>query len=74
MVLLILYPLNLLLIPGLLAVPYYFLNRYLIRKLEPRESSRNLLVYFLVTILAAFVYISIGVFLIIRLAFYFKKF
>ena len=74
MVLLFLYPLNLLLIPGLMAVPYYFFNRYLLRKLRPRESSRNLLVYFLVTILAAFVYISIGVFLIIRVAVYFKKF
>ena len=74
MVLLFLYPLNLLLIPGLMAVPYYFYNRYLLRKLRPRESSRNLLVYFLVTILAAFVYISIGVFLIIRVAVYFKKF
>ena len=70
--LLFLYPLYLLIIPGLLAIPYYFLNRYLIRKLKPRESGRKLLIYFLVTILSAFVYISAGVFFIIRVAVYCK--
>ncbi|HMI78386.1 MAG TPA: hypothetical protein VK484_06305 [Ferruginibacter sp.] len=65
MTLLLLYPLQLLIIPGLMAIPFYFFNKYLIKKIKPRESGKNLLLYFIVMSAAAFAYITIGVFLII---------
>ena len=40
--------------------------------MKPRDSGKNLLLYFTVTILTVFIYITIGVFLIIRVAAYFK--
>ena len=72
MFLIIPYPLSLLVIPGLMAIPFYFFNKWLIKKMKPRESGKNLLLYFTVTILTVFIYITIGVFLIIRVAAYFK--
>ncbi len=65
MILLLIYPLIQLIIPALMALPFYFLNKYLVRKMRPRESGRNLLLYFATVVLAAFVYIAAGVFLII---------
>jgi len=59
------YPLGQLIIPGLMALPFYFFNRYLVQKMKPRESDRKLLLYFITVVLCAFVYISIGVFLIV---------
>ena len=53
-----------------MVVPVYFFNQWLIQKIRPRESGKKLLAYFMITILASFIYISAGVFLVIRLAKY----
>ena len=65
MLLLVSYSLVQLAVPALMALPFYFLNKFLVRKMKPRESAKNLLLYFITVILSAFVYISIGVFLIV---------
>lgn len=64
--------LGLLIIPGLMVVPFYFFNKYLVRKIDPRESGKKLLLYFVVTVLSVFIYVSIGIFLIIRVALWLK--
>ena len=40
--------------------------------MKPREGGRNLVLYFLVTIVSVFIYISLGVYLIIRVILYLK--
>ena len=55
-------------IPVLMTIPFYFFNKYLQKKIRPRESIKRLGAYFLIVILAIFVYITVGVFLIIKIA------
>jgi hypothetical protein len=55
-------------IPGLMTIPFYFFNKYLQQKINPRKSGRHLLLYFITLIATLFVYISIGVLLIIAIA------
>ena len=59
-------------IPLLMAIPFYFFNRFLVRKMRPRENGRNLLMYFTVTVISVFLYISLGIFMIIRVALVFR--
>jgi hypothetical protein len=51
-----------------MTIPFYFFNKYLQKKIRPRESIKRLGAYFLIVILAIFVYITVGVFLIIKIA------
>ena len=60
--------LSLLAIPGLMAIPYYFFNKYLLSRINPRQSEKKFLLYFIITIVSVFIYMAIGVFLIIRVA------
>lgn len=62
------YLLAILGIPGIMTIPFYFFNKYLLRKINPRESGKKLLLYFVILIGCLFVYISIGVLLIIEIA------
>ena len=55
-------------IPVLMTIPFYFFNKYLQKKIRPKESIKRLGAYFLIVILAAFVYITAGVFFIIKIA------
>ena len=51
-----------------MTIPFYFFNKYLQKKIRPRERIKRLGAYFLIVILAVFVYITVGVFLIIKIA------
>jgi len=55
-------------IPLMLTVPFYFFNQYLIRKTKPRESGKNLLIYFLLMAISSCLYIAGIMFLIIKVA------
>jgi hypothetical protein len=68
MFLVIPYSAALLLVTGLMVLPYYFLNKYLQRKLQPRKSGRHLLLFFLVTILFTFAYMAAGIYLVVWVA------
>lgn len=60
--------LNIFIIAALLTVPFYFINKILMRKLKPRESGKNLLLYFVTMVVSVFVYLTVGVYLIITVA------
>ncbi len=62
------YTLALIGIPGLMVVPYYYLNRYLLNKLQPRRNARQLLLFFFVAILFTFIYMSVGIWLVVWVA------
>jgi hypothetical protein len=54
------------LIPAvLLTVPFYFFNKYLQHKIKPRENGKRLFLYFVVVIASIFIYITIGIYLIV---------
>jgi hypothetical protein len=48
-----------------MALPFYFFNKFLQHKINPRQSGRRLLLYFSAVIIAAFIYVTIGIFLIV---------
>jgi len=55
-------------IPLLMVIPYYFFNRFLVKKINPRESGKKLILYFIVNLVAVFIYLSAAVFIIIWIA------
>jgi len=59
-------------IPVLMTIPFYFFNKYLQQKINPRQSGQKLLLYFITLIASLFVYIAVGVLLIIQIAKLFK--
>lgn len=59
---------TILLLAVILTLPFYFFNRFLMRKLRPRESGKNLLVYFATIVLSVFVYITACIFVVITVA------
>ncbi len=59
---------HILAIAALLTIPFYFFNKYLLKKLNPRESGAKLLVYFITVVVTAFAYMGAGVYLIIAVA------
>jgi hypothetical protein len=62
------YLFSVLCVTGLIAIPFYYFNQYLIQKIKPRESGKKLLLYFITIVACAFIYISIGVFAIVYVA------
>ncbi len=52
-------------IAGIIALPFYFFNKYLQKKIKPRSSGKKLLLFFGITILSAFAYMYIVVYLMI---------
>jgi hypothetical protein len=68
MLLFISYNLQVLLIAGALTAPFYFFNKYLQQKINPRESGKKLLLYLCVLLCAVFIYIAGGVYLIVGIA------
>lgn len=65
MFLVIPYMLSLLGIAGIATIPFYFINKFLIQKIKPRESGKKLLLYFVTVIAVVFVYITAGIYLLI---------
>jgi hypothetical protein len=55
-------------IPGLMAIPYYYFNKFLLKKINPRENGIKLLLFFIITILAVFLYMTVGIYAIIWVA------
>jgi hypothetical protein len=55
-------------IPGLMTIPYYYFNKFLLKKINPRESGVKLLLFFIITILAVFIYMTVGIYAIIWVA------
>jgi len=55
-------------IPALMTVPFYFFNKYLQQKINPRENGKKLLLYFIIIVLSSFIYITIGAFAIVGVA------
>lgn len=51
-----------------MTVPFYFFNRYLVKIIQPRQRGRNLLLYFLLVVIIAFIYITAGIYLIVQAA------
>jgi len=50
----------------LMAFPFYFFNRYLLRKFKPAETGKNAIKYFAVVFITALLYSIAGV-IVIRL-------
>jgi hypothetical protein len=55
-------------ITGVMTIPFYFFNKYLVKLTKPRKSGGNLLLYFFLVLLSAFVYITAGIYLIVKAA------
>ena len=53
-------------VPICLAIPFFYFNRWLIRKLRPGEALRKMLLYYLIVLPIAFVLITLGIYLILR--------
>jgi hypothetical protein len=68
MVLFISYNLQVLLIAGILTAPFYFFNKYLQQKVNPRGGGKKLLLYLGILLCSLFIYITGGVFLIVGIA------
>lgn len=49
----------------LMAVPFYFFNRYLLQKIRPGESGKRMIGYFVTVVITAFIYSIIGVILMV---------
>ncbi len=46
-----------------MAVPFYFFNKYLIRKFAPGQAVRTTVMYFMFVFVAALLYSAVGVFI-----------
>ena len=53
-------------VPICLAIPFFYFNRWLIRKLKPGEGLRKMLLYYLIVLPLAFVLITLCIYLILR--------
>ena len=62
------YLLALIGISGLMTIPYYYFNKFLLKKINPRESGLKLLLFFIISIFAVFVYITVGIYAVIWVA------
>lgn len=51
-----------------MTVPFYYFNRFLLRKIKPRENGSRLLMYFILLVVSAFIYITAGVYLAVAVA------
>jgi len=55
--------LNIVFTVGLVAAPYYFFNRYLIKKIRPYASGKRLALFFISVIITALLYSALGILL-----------
>jgi hypothetical protein len=62
------YPayLGIFIMAAVLTVPFYFFNKFLLRRIQPGQSGKKLLLYFLIIAVNAFVYITTGIYLVIK--------
>jgi hypothetical protein len=51
----------------LVAAPFYFFNRYLVKKIKPSESGKRLVLYFINVVILALLYSIIGVLIMVWL-------
>ena len=58
--------LGILIMAAVLTVPFYFFNKFLLRRIQPRQSGKKLLLYFLIMAVSAFVYITAAIYLVIK--------
>jgi hypothetical protein len=49
----------------LVAAPFYFFNRYLLRKIRPSETGKRLFLYFISVLVVAILYSIISVLLMV---------
>ncbi len=49
----------------LVAAPFYFLNRYLLKKIRPLESGKRLTLYFISVLILALLYSIISVLIMV---------
>ena len=59
---------GILLIACVMCLPFYFYNKFLVKKIMPRQSGKRLLLYFGIVIASVFIYITMGTYLIIGIA------
>jgi uncharacterized membrane-anchored protein len=64
------YPayLGILITAAVITVPFYFFNKFLIRRIKPKQSGTNLLLYFAIVVLSMFIYISACIYLAVWVA------
>jgi hypothetical protein len=53
-------------VPICLAVPFFYFNRWLIRRLRPGESLTRMLMYYVIVLPVAFVLITACIYVILR--------
>jgi hypothetical protein len=51
----------------LVAAPFYFFNRYLVKKIKPSESGKRLVLYFINVVILEMLYSIIGVLIMVWL-------
>jgi uncharacterized membrane protein len=51
----------------LVALPYYFFNKYLVKKLRPRESAMRLMIFFTVVLITSLLYSMVAVIIMVRM-------
>lgn len=62
--------LHIIFISVLVAFPFYLFNRYLVKKIRPRENGRQLLFYFLTVLVTSLLYSVAAVLLMSWMKFY----
>jgi predicted PurR-regulated permease PerM len=64
------YPayLGILIIAVVITVPFYFFNKFLQRRIKPKESGSKLLLYFAIVVLSIFIYITACIYLAVWVA------
>lgn len=69
------YPayLGIFIMAAVLTLPFYFFNKFLLRRIKPGQSGKKLLLYFLIIAVSAFVYIAAAVYLVVLMAQFINK-
>ena len=69
------YPayLGILIMAVVITVPFYFFNKFLLRRVQPGQSGKKLLLYFLIVAVSAFVYITAAVYLVVWMGQFINK-
>jgi hypothetical protein len=60
--------LHILIIAAIMTIPFYFFNKFLVKRIKPREKGANLLLYFVTVVVSIFIYISAVIFVVIWIA------
>jgi hypothetical protein len=55
----------------LMALPFYFFNKFLQQKIRPRENGKKLVLYIATVLVSSFIYITVFVFSVIQIVKFF---